>query len=85
MSHETKHEITVTAPAPVVYELIANIADWPRIFPPTVHAEYVERGETGERIRIWAMANGEPKGWLSRRHLDPVGCQNSATGVDQGF
>ncbi|MFI6026196.1 aromatase/cyclase [Amycolatopsis magusensis] len=70
MSHETQHETTIAAPARAVYELIANIADWPRIFPPTVHTEYVERGKTEERIRIWAMANGEPRGWLSRRQLD---------------
>lgn len=70
MSHETEHEITVAAPAQVVYDLIKNVADWPRIFPPTVHVEYAERGDTEERIRIWATANGEPKGWLSRRYLD---------------
>jgi ribosome-associated toxin RatA of RatAB toxin-antitoxin module len=70
MSHETEHEITVAAPAQAVYDLIANVTDWPRIFPPTVHVEYAERGDTEERIRIWATANGEPKGWLSRRYLD---------------
>lgn len=70
MLHEAEHEITVAAPARAVYDMVANIVDWPRIFPPTVHAEYVEHGQTEERIRIWATANGEPKGWLSRRYLD---------------
>jgi aromatase len=70
MSHETEHGITVAAPARVVYDLIADVGNWPRIFPPTVHVDHAERGETEERIRIWATANGEPKGWTSRRYLD---------------
>ena len=40
--------------------------------PPTVHADYAERGETEERIRLWATANGEVKNWTSRRRLDPA-------------
>ncbi|ASR34883.1 cyclase [Prauserella marina] len=70
MSHATEHEITVAAPARVVYDLIADVGSWPRIFPPTVYVDYAERGKAEERIRIWATANGEPKGWTSRRYLD---------------
>ena len=45
--------------------------NWPRIFPPTIHVEHLERGATSERIRIWATANGAAKTWTSRRELDP--------------
>ncbi|UQX03447.1 aromatase/cyclase [Streptomyces sp. RerS4] len=69
---EVEHEITVSAPAATVYRLIAEVANWPRIFPPTLHVEQLERGENEERIRIWATANGEPKNWTSRRVLDPA-------------
>lgn len=69
-TYEAEHGITVRAPAQIVFDLIADIGNWPLIFPPTVHVEYVERGEREERIRIWATANGEPKGWTSRRELD---------------
>ncbi|TDC54725.1 cyclase [Actinomadura sp. KC345] len=72
-SHEAEHQITVQAPARRLYELVADVAEWPRIFPPTVHADYVERGDAQERIRLWATANGEVKSWTSRRRLDPSG------------
>ncbi|MGH3930571.1 MAG: aromatase/cyclase [Pseudonocardiaceae bacterium] len=68
---KVEHEIKVQAPARVVYQFIAEVANWPQIFPPSVHVEYLERSGSQERIQIWAMANGEPKTWISRRELDP--------------
>ncbi|WP_326600775.1 aromatase/cyclase [Streptomyces sp. NBC_01803] len=68
---EVEHEITVDAPAADVYRLIAEVVNWPRIFPPTVFVDHVERSGNTERIRIWATANGEAKNWTSRRVLDP--------------
>ncbi|MFI6736347.1 aromatase/cyclase [Nonomuraea sp. NPDC050451] len=70
-THHAVHEITVAAPASRVYELVADVAAWPAVFPPTVHAEVVGRDGQEERIRIWATANGEVKKWTSRRRLDP--------------
>ncbi|MEU7075687.1 aromatase/cyclase [Streptomyces narbonensis] len=67
---EVEHEITVSAPAAAVYRLIAEVQNWPRIFPPTIYVDHVEQGEGEERIRIWATANGEAKNWTSRRTLD---------------
>ncbi|WP_410585896.1 aromatase/cyclase [Amycolatopsis sp. lyj-23] len=69
---QTSHEIAVAAPPAAVYGLIADVTNWPRVFPPTVHVEHVERGHTEELIRIWATANGEVKSWTSRRTLDPA-------------
>lgn len=68
---EVEHEITVNAPAAAVYRLIAEVENWPRIFPPTVFVDHVERSDKEERIRIWATANGAAKNWTSRRVLDP--------------
>lgn len=68
---EVEHEIKVRAPAEAVYRAIAEVANWPQLFPPTVHVEYLERGAEKERIQIWATANGEAKTWTSRRVLDP--------------
>jgi aromatase len=68
----TEHRIDVHAPAKVIYELIADVAQWPLMFPPTVHIEYLERDERSERIQIWATANGDAKTWVSRRELDPT-------------
>ncbi|MDX2546548.1 aromatase/cyclase [Streptomyces sp. WI04-05B] len=68
---EVEHEIGVEAPAAAVYRLIAEVENWPQIFPPTIHVDHVGLGEGEERIRIWATANGEAKNWTSRRTLDP--------------
>jgi aromatase len=69
---ETEHEIMIEAPAEDVYKLIAEVGNWPRLFPPTVYVDHVEQLGDSERIRIWATANGEVKTWTSRRTLDPV-------------
>ncbi|MEU0247471.1 aromatase/cyclase [Streptomyces sp. NPDC006235] len=69
-TREVEHEITVRAAADAVYRLIAEVENWPTLFPPTVHVEHLERGADDERIRIWATANGRPKTWTSRRTLD---------------
>ncbi|MEG3631652.1 aromatase/cyclase [Streptomyces poriticola] len=68
---EVEHETTVAAPAAAVYRLIAEVQNWPRIFPPTIYVDREEQGEGTERIHIWATANGEAKNWTSRRTLDP--------------
>lgn len=74
MTHrQVEHEITVAAPAADVYRLIAEVENWPRIFPPTIHVDVVERTGDEERIRIWATANGAAKNWTSRRSLDSEG------------
>lgn len=70
-TREVEHDIIVHAPADVVYQLVADVANWPNIFPPSVHVEHLERGDDRERIQIWATANGEAKTWTSVRTLDP--------------
>src|ERR1700678_1247064 len=71
-THQAEHEVTVSAPATAIYGLIADVGNWPRMFPPTVYADYVERSETDERMRIWATANGDVKNGTSRRPLAPA-------------
>jgi aromatase len=66
-----EHEITVCAPASAVYGLIADVTQWPRLFPPTIHVDTLDTGEDTERIRIWATANDEVKNWTSLRVLNP--------------
>jgi aromatase len=68
---EVGHDILVMAPAAEVYRLIAEVENWPLIFPPTVHVRHLERSDRQERLQIWATANGQPKSWTSRRVLDP--------------
>lgn len=70
---EVEHDVKIQAPAADVYRFIADVANWPRIFPPTVHVEHLERSGSQERIQIWATVGGAAKTWISRRELDPVG------------
>ncbi len=69
---EVEHGITVLAPAKEVYRLLAEVENWPLLFPPSVYVDYLERDGNTERIRIWATANGEARNWISLRELDPV-------------
>jgi aromatase len=67
---EVEHRTSIDAPADEVYRLIADVRNWPHLFPPTVYVDYLERSAGSERIRIWATANGDVKTWVSRRELD---------------
>lgn len=71
VTHRARHTITIDAPARTVYAIIADAAEWPRVFPPSVHVEQTPLGGGEEVLRIWATANGEVKSWQSRRRLDP--------------
>jgi aromatase len=68
---QVEHEITISAPAGAVYRLIADVRNWPRIFPPTIHVAYTQQTDHDEHIQIWATANGEARTWTSRRTLQP--------------
>jgi aromatase len=67
-----EHAVDIDAPADRVYELVANVEDWPVVFGPTVHAAYVEKRFDTELVRLWATANGTAKTWTSRRVTDFV-------------
>ncbi|MFF9895949.1 aromatase/cyclase [Streptomyces longispororuber] len=67
----TEHEIKIAAPAESVYRLLAHAENWPRLFPPNIYVDHVERGEREERIRVWATAGDTVKNWTSHRTLDP--------------
>lgn len=69
-SATAEHRVGIAAPARTVYGIVADVSTWPRIFPPTVHAEQVAREGAVERIRLWATAGDEVKTWTSRRELD---------------
>jgi|HubBroStandDraft_1064217.scaffolds.fasta_scaffold02909_10 aromatase len=67
MTFTTQHTIEIQAPAAAVHRLLAGVTEWPRLFEPTIHVEYLERNDAAERIQIWAQANGETRTWVSRR------------------
>ncbi|MEV1026980.1 aromatase/cyclase [Streptomyces sp. NPDC050264] len=68
--HRTTHQVSVDAPAGVVYGLICDAVRWPLFFPPCIHVEQLEFDGSYERLRMWVTANGRIKSWTSRRTLD---------------
>ncbi|MER5898316.1 aromatase/cyclase [Streptomyces sp. NPDC001876] len=73
--HVTEHSITVAAAPEAVYALVADVAEWPQVFGPTVHVEVLEEApaDGGEQLlRIWAVAGDKVRTWTSRRVLDPA-------------
>ncbi len=67
------HRRLVRAPADELYRLVADVTWWPVIFGPCVHVTHLDRTDTTERFRMWALVNGSVTRWTSRRELDPRG------------
>jgi aromatase len=67
----TTHTIFIAAPPKTVYDLIADAGRWPYIFTPTVHVQRLYGTGTSERLRLWAVANGAVRSWISQRTMDP--------------
>jgi ribosome-associated toxin RatA of RatAB toxin-antitoxin module len=69
----TEHSVSVLADAATVYQMLADVSRWPLCFTPTIHAERASGTDEHEQINIWALANGQPRAWSSRRDLDRLG------------
>lgn len=69
---EVEHAIDIAAPADDIYRLIADVENWPQLFPPTIYVELQDQTDTEQTLRIWASANGSAKTWTSKRTLDPA-------------
>ncbi|MCH0560423.1 MULTISPECIES: SRPBCC family protein [unclassified Streptomyces] len=70
--HRTKAEITVDAPAELVYRTLTNVAGWPLLYPWIVHTEIVEQRGSEDLSKFWAVRPGPEGGlriWQSRRRL----------------
>ncbi|MEV7618192.1 SRPBCC family protein [Streptomyces sp. NPDC089799] len=67
------HEITVEAPARDVYRLLADLANWPWLFRPFVHAEAIGRHDGHERVAMWTTTGDRVERWVALRRLDEAG------------
>lgn len=63
-------EVTTSAPAAVLYELIADATQWPLYFRHCVHVERLGFDGAHERLRMWALTEGQVSSWVSSRELD---------------
>lgn len=64
------HTVDVAAPAGVVYTLIADAERRPLYFPSNVYVERLDFDGVRERLRMWALADGQVKSWTSERVQD---------------
>ncbi|MEH0560519.1 MULTISPECIES: aromatase/cyclase [Streptomyces] len=63
----TAHETTVAVPAATVHRLIADVENWPRTFPATVHVAHDEAPEGEQLLRIWEAGDGPLRSRQLRR------------------
>lgn len=70
-THVTEHSVRVGAPPTAIFALIADVTQWPQMFSPTVHVEVLEAAAPEQLLRIWALAHGQVRDWVSRRSLSP--------------
>ncbi|HEY0450910.1 aromatase/cyclase [Actinophytocola sp.] len=66
-----RHTIRVAAPPKRVYQLIANVDRWPRIFDPVLSVEHLGFDGSGERVRFWARNGDRLRSWVSSREVSP--------------
>jgi len=68
--HRAVCEVTASAPAGVLYGLLADATQWPLFFQPCLHVEQLDFDGTHERLRMWASAGENIASWVSSRRLD---------------
>ncbi len=66
-----RHTIRVAAPPKRVFQLVANIDNWPELFDYLVAVEHLGFEGANERVRFWEKVDGELGSWTSVRELDP--------------
>ncbi|GGL70701.1 hypothetical protein GCM10010129_12760 [Streptomyces fumigatiscleroticus] len=68
--HHTEHTVTVAAPAAVVWDVLVDVEDYARIFPPTREVRMLEESPRHQIARLTVDVNGEVQSWVSRRDID---------------
>ncbi|WP_167473081.1 aromatase/cyclase [Nocardia arthritidis] len=72
--------LTVVAPASTVYDLILDVAHWPRMIGHGLHAARLDSSETEDLVEYWALAGPDAvRTWRSRRVFDAVGLRIAFT------
>ena len=66
-----RHTSRVAAPPQRVYQLIANVDHWPRMFDAILSVEHVGWSRGADRIRFWGTFGDRRGSWVSVRELNP--------------
>jgi aromatase len=68
--YHTEHTITVAASADTVYDVLADVEGYARLFPPTESVTMIEESDTHQIARLVVDVSGQRQSWVSRRDLD---------------
>lgn len=66
-----RHTTKVAAPPKRVYQLIANVDQWPRMFESVLAVEHLGYHGTNERVRFWGTFGEHRGSWVSAREINP--------------
>lgn len=69
--HEVEHRAEVAAPAALVYRLLSDVSNWPRLFPNIAHMERFSGDGTKERVGVWLISGDRVFPWVALRVLRP--------------
>ncbi|MFJ4342485.1 SRPBCC family protein [Streptomyces sp. NPDC088915] len=64
------HEVKIRARAGEVFGLLADLANWPWLFRPFVHAEVLGRDGDFERCGMWTTSGERVEAWVALRRID---------------
>jgi ribosome-associated toxin RatA of RatAB toxin-antitoxin module len=68
--NEVIHEVTVSAPAAALLELVADLSRSPLYMPSHLHAEVLERNDSHDLVERWAISGDTVRNWRVRRSVD---------------
>ncbi|MCT2587979.1 aromatase/cyclase [Actinophytocola gossypii] len=66
-----RHTTKVAAPPKRVYQLIANVDRWPRLFESVLAVEHIGYDGNSQRVRFWGTFGERRGSWVSARELNP--------------
>ncbi|MGW5677889.1 aromatase/cyclase [Streptomyces sp. NPDC003860] len=70
-TQHTEHTVTAQAPQSIVWEILADIENYPNLFAATKSAVVTERGDGYEIARLEVDVSGQLQSWTTRRDLHP--------------
>ncbi|GCE49780.1 aromatase [Thermosporothrix hazakensis] len=66
----TEHCVTIDAPVEVVYNVLADVEGYAKLFPPTQEVIMLEEGADYQIAKLVVDVSGQIQSWTTRRDLD---------------
>jgi aromatase len=67
----TRHTTRVAAPPRAIYELVADVDHWPRMFDTVLSVEHIGWSGGADRVRFWGSLGDRRGSWVAVHDLDP--------------